>query len=200
MLIKAAIQSFTYGNQTLEIWVPENPENFAHIHSPYWAKVWPASIGLCKFLETHTGFIKNKKVLELAAGLGLPGLFAASFASHVCLSDIEPQAIVLLEKSVLHNNLNNVHCKIIDWTDIKKIGTPDIVLLSDVNYEPASFTSLLNSLAYLLNKQCTIILSTPQRLMAKEFITAVLPYCIQQNEVLVEKSLPISIFVLRKNT
>jgi predicted nicotinamide N-methyase len=199
MQIKATIHSFTYGKQILKIWVPENPESFAHIHSPYWAKVWPASVGLCKFLETNTGYIKDKKVLELAAGLGLPGLFAAPFACHVCLSDIEPQAIVSLEKSVLLNNLNNVHCRVIDWTNIKKIETPDIVLLSDVNYEPASFSSLLKSVEHLLNQQCTIILSSPQRLMAKEFITAVLPYCIQQDEVMVEELLPISIFVLRKN-
>ncbi len=194
----AFIQRFSFGNALVELFLPENPQHLSHLHSPYWAKVWPAAVGLCKFLEQHTPYVKDKTVLELAAGLGLPGLFTASLAKHVCLSDIEPQAVALLEKSVRNNNLNNINCTVIDWNDIRKLEKPDVILLSDVNYEPASFSGLLNSIEYFLTQQCTVILSTPQRLMAKEFVTVLLPYCIQQDEILVDELIPISIFVLRK--
>jgi len=208
MLYSPVLQTYIIGNQSIQLFVPDPvrlkkdyKKQSAASASLYWAKVWPAAIGLCYFLQDNPHYITNKKVLELAAGPGLPGIFAASLASSVCISDIEPAAITLMQQSVTHHQLNNVSCKVIDWNNLANEPIPDTVLLSDINYEPAQFKNLLQAIEYLLNKQCTIILSTPQRLVAKEFINQLLVYCIEQSSFDVEldnKETAVSVFVLKK--
>ena len=78
---------------------------------------------------------------------------------------------------------------------------PDILLLSDVNYESAIFDELLNVLKYFLQHKVPIIISTPQRLVAKQFINSLLPYSSQQwnGEVVWNgKETGVSVFVLER--
>ena len=77
----------------------------------------------------------------------------------------------------------------------------DIMLLSDINYEPLAFDALMKLVFSFLDKGKTILLSTPQRLMAKDFIRAILPFSKQQEERIVfweGVEAPISLFVLNK--
>jgi predicted nicotinamide N-methyase len=204
----STLQQFLFNNHRIEIFIPDSSaikDNYkkgvADFTSPYWAKLWPSAIGLCQFLQNNLHYIKNKKVLELAAGLGLPGIFCATHASQVCISDIEPQAVALVQQSVLHNKLANITCRVIDWSDCEKVAIPDVLLLSDINYEPAQFEKLLSVIRYFLSNHCTIILSTPQRLMAKDFINQLLPYCKEQATTTADldgQQTDISIFVLKE--
>jgi predicted nicotinamide N-methyase len=204
----AILQHFLIGNQRIEIFTPDGSrvkEDYkngqSNSISPYWARVWPAAIGLCHFLQENLHYIQNKRVLELAAGLGLPGIFCAAYTHKVCISDIEPQAVELARQSALHNKLVNVDCRVINWNDVPEVAVPDVLLLSDINYEPAQFEKLLSVISYFLANQCTIILSTPQRLMAKDFITRLLLYCKEHTATEIElenQKADISIFVLKK--
>jgi methyltransferase-like protein 23 len=204
----AILQHFLIGNLSIEIFAPDDSgikkdykKGQSNSISPYWARVWPAAIGLCHFLQDNLHYIENKKVLELAAGLGLPGIFCASYACQVCISDIEPQAVELARQSALHNKLVNIDCRVIDWNYVQEMIAPDVLLLSDINYEPAQFEKLFSVISYFLANQCTIILSTPQRLMAKDFITPLLVYCKEQTATTIEQEnqkADISIFVLKK--
>ena len=202
--MQTTLQSFTFGHQSLNIFVPDTvliQKEYHHQHVPYWAQVWHAAVGLCIFLQEHPEYIKNKTVLELGAGLGLPGIVAAATAKQVCISDKSAEAMAIVEKSVLHHQLNNVSCKVIEWDIIENITIPEVVLLSDINYEPDAFAALLMMISHLLENSCTIILSTPQRLMAKNFIEQVLVKCINQATIPVllrEKQEDISVFVLVK--
>ncbi len=202
------IHSFHFHNHHIEIFIPNRKlikddykKGEADFTSPYWAKLWPSAIGLCQFLQNNLHYIQNKKVLELAAGLGLPGMFCASRASQVCISDIEPQAVELARQSALHNQLANVTCHVIDWNNLEEVAIPDTLLLSDINYEPAQFEKLLSVIRYFLSNHCIIILSTPQRLMAKDFITQLLPNCKEQATVTADlegQPTDISVFVLKE--
>lgn len=202
------IQTIIFNNHRIEIFIPDSTlvkddykKGFADFTFPYWAKLWPSAIGLCQFLQNNLQYIKNKKVLELAAGLGLPGIFCATHASQVCISDIEPQAVALVQQSVLHNKLSNVTCQVIDWNNLKEVAIPNTLLLSDINYEPAQFEKLLSVIRYFLSNHCTLILSTPQRLMAKDFINQLLPYCKKQATTTADldgQQTDISIFVLKE--
>ena len=146
----------------------------------YWARVWPASIALCRFLREHPYWVTGKTVLELAAGLGLPGLYAARMAKQVVSTDREPQATTYVRKSAAALQLLNVQAATLNWSDAAAAPLPDVLLLSDVNYEPAVFNELLQVLAIFLSKQIPVIISTPQRLVAKPFINGLLPYCSMQ--------------------
>ena len=208
MLLPSILQQFFIRDKSIGLFVP-NPEQLTAKYKTqnitatafYWAKVWPAAIGLCNFLQDNLQYIKNKSILELAAGPGLPGIFSASYASAVCISDIEPAAVALAQQSIEHHQLKNVTCQVIDWNDLSNVSIPEIVLLSDINYEPAQFEKLLTVIEYLLLKECTIILSTPQRLIAKDFINRLLVYCKEQTTMNVEmdgKETGVSVFVLQQ--
>jgi predicted nicotinamide N-methyase len=53
-------------------------------------ELWAAAISLCKFLTVRPAVVNDKHVLELGAGVGLPGLLASKLgASRVMLTDHE---------------------------------------------------------------------------------------------------------------
>lgn len=203
------LKAFFIGNKVVEIFVA-NPDDLTEAYkkdekeatSLYWAKVWPAAIGLCNFLQDKLSYIYGKNILELAAGPGLPGIFCSEYAQTVCISDVEPGAVALVQRSVAHHQLKNIESLIVDWNDLTAVSIPDIVLLSDINYDPSQFDQLLRTIHFLLDKQCVILLSTPQRLMAKDFINQLLVFCKEQREVEVEmegRKTNISIFVLKRS-
>ena len=168
----------------------------------YWAQAWPASIGLCMFLSEYPAYISGKNILELAGGIALPGLYAAATANQVHITDIEPQAMDCVQHSIKHLQLNNVSSAALDWEHAADLPLPGILLLSDVNYEPAVFPALQQVLEYFLKHKVTVIISTPQRLVAKEFVNDLLPYCIQQwntNVLMNEKETAISVLVLQSS-
>ena len=164
---------------------------------PYWAKVWPSAVGLSFFINKHPHFINNKKVLEVAAGLGLPSLVAAKWATTVCCSDYLEDPLAFVKASALHNDIHNINYQIINWAHLPNDIETNVLLLSDINYEPLAFVLVFNMITYFLAKQTTIILSTPQRLLAKPFITQLLPFCkLQQTIDVIENGKPVSIAIL----
>lgn len=149
---------------------------------PYWSAVWPASIALCNFIEQHQSSFQGKKVLEIAAGLGLPSLVAAQYATSVCSTDYADEALEVIQQSAALNQLKNLTCRNINWHHIPADLNGDIVLLSDVNYNPSDFEAVLQLIWYFLERDTCIFLATPQRLMAKMFIEQVLPFCIRRSD------------------
>lgn len=164
----------------------------------FWSRVWPAAEALCQFITKHADEINGKRVWELAAGLGLPSLLAAHRAQHVCCTEQQPQAIPYINLSANKNGLTNLKAAAGSWEDIPATIDADILLLSDVNYDPVHFPALQNSLYKIIEQGIPVWLSTPQRLMAKPFVEAMLPYCIHREEVLVSKDqLPMQVWVLQ---
>lgn len=192
-----ALKNFQLNDFSFELFVPDQQviqQNYLqqklvdeNTPFPYWAKVWAAGIGLGYFINRQPEYIKNKTVIELAAGLGLPSLVAAKWAKTVCCSDYLQAPIDLVKASANHYQIQNINYKIIDWFNMPKDIKADVLLLSDINYEPACFAILLNIVQQFLAKGTTIILSTPQRLLAKPFIEKLLPFChLQQNVEVIE--------------
>jgi predicted nicotinamide N-methyase len=185
----AAIQKVTIGDAIHHLYVPEIVSVKGDYESrrledpdapfPYWARLWPSAIALSEFIAQHPTFITGKKVLEIAAGLGLPSLVAAYTAASVNCTDMDADAMELAKASAAATQLTNMHCDVLDWSDIPSGITADTLLLSDVNYEPEAFSSLLKLLTHFLNHGTTIVLSTPERLMAKPFIESLLEWTIQ---------------------
>jgi predicted nicotinamide N-methyase len=168
---------------------------------PYWTQVWPAALAMTEFLVTQPGYVRGKKVLEIAAGLGLPSLVAAQWAEEVHCSDYLPEAVAVIEQSVVQNALTNVKPLVLDWNHIPADLPFDVLLVSDINYDPSQFAILYDVLHQFWKKGATIILSTPQRLMAKPFVEKILPLAEKVEEVVVrpyEERIAISLFVLRE--
>ncbi len=135
---------------------------------PYWTKVWSSALGMVEYLSRNPDLVRGKEVLEVGAGLGLPSLFAAQFAHRVIVSDYLPDAVELLQKNIAH--LNNVSAQLLDWRSLPSSLKPELLLLSDVNYEPDAFEDLLKMIRHFLFLGTHIIIATPQRIMTREFV------------------------------
>jgi len=199
---------FFYDDIHLKIPEPESIKNAynkalaenKNIPFPYWSKLWPASEALAQFITQNPNYFYNKKVAELGAGLALPSFVAAPFASSIEASDCVPAAIELMKANILLNGLQNISARILNWNNLKESEYPEILLLSDVNYEPSSFDALYILISKLLSAGVTIFLATPQRLQGANFINllqnlivATTNYSIEMNN----STTPISIFQLQ---
>lgn len=160
----------------------------AQIPFPHWTKLWPAALAMGDYIYQHPELVQNKNVLELAAGLGLPTFVAARYAQRVCCSDYLEEAVAAMTRSAAYLQLSNVTCQVLDWNLLPDDLTADVLLLSDINYDPDQFACLYQVLERFLRQGTTILLTTPQRLMAKPFIEKLLPFCKQQHEMIIDQN------------
>ena len=168
---------------------------------PYWAKVWPSAIALLDVLKANPHLIQNKHVLELGAGIGLPSLMMAGITNSIQISDYNLDAVELLRKNIEHLELENSEALKLDWNALPETIHPEVVILSDVNYDPTQFETLTKLIEKFLHQGCTIILSTPQRIMASPFVLALSTFIIADYVELVDENgvtKEISILVLSK--
>ena len=168
---------------------------------PFWAKLWPSSIALLDVLKAHPHLIQNKHILEIGAGIGLPSLMMAGIAKSVQISDYDKEAVDLLQKNIEYLQIQNAEALQLDWNAIPENIQPDVVLLSDVNYDPAQFDTLITLIDKFMRQGSTIILSTPQRIMASPFVLKLELYIKERYEALVDENgvnQEISILVLSK--
>lgn len=167
-------------------------------HFPFWGKCWPAAEALATFLVKHPYYLQDTKVLELAGGLGLPSLVAAQFAKEVCCSDFLPDPLHYVKASADVNGIHHLSTRIINWQQLPEDATADVLLLSDINYNPSDFDTLNKMIQHFLDKKTLILLSTPQRIMGKAFIERWAPY--QLDHQIMNADISVFIFDAKQNT
>lgn len=104
--------------------------------------IWPAAIELCNYLSDNPTLVAGKTVLELGAGVGLPGLLAACLgASQVVLTDYEPQVVAHMAHNTSLCNISSSVCTglCLDWTKLNLLPAEhaaafQIILAADVLY------------------------------------------------------------------
>ena len=168
---------------------------------PFWAKLWPSSIALLDVLKAHPHLIQNKHVLEIGAGIGLPSLMMADIARSIQISDYDLEAVALIQKNIEHLELQNAQALQLDWNKMPENMNAEVLILSDVNYDPTQFETLTKLIDKFIHQGCTIILSTPQRIMASPFVQKIEATIIERYEALVDENgvnQEISILVLSK--
>jgi len=113
---------------------------------------------------------------------------------------IWPSAIALA--NFLQENPSYISSALINWQAIPESVAAEVLLLSDINYNPTDFETVFLMLEQFIQQGTTILLSTPQRLVAKDFIAKLLPWCVLNKEQKItfnHESILINIFVLQKN-
>lgn len=196
MTVPTQIQKIERPQFSIELFVPiakavqdeyyRQKELQADLPFPHWTRLWPSALAMGDYIAQHPELVKDKQVLELAAGLGLPGLLAAGYAHSVCCSDYLEASVDTMQRSAQHLQLSNVSCRLLNWNHLPADLHADVLLLSDINYDPDQFGQLYEVLQRFLRQGSLILLATPQRLMAKPFIEKLLPYCSLQTEMLTE--------------
>lgn len=211
MSVSLQLQHLDRPGYSIDLFIPDAQEvqdNYfrqkqvqAQVPFPHWTKLWPAALAMGDFIQQHPELVQDKNVLELAAGLGLPSLVAARYAKTVCCSDYQEEAVAAMTTSASHLQLSNVTCQLLDWNHLPHELGADVLLLSDINYDPEQFDRLYQVLQRFLQQGTVILLTTPHRLMAKPFIEQLLPFSRQQYEIPIEhlqQCTAISLLVLQK--
>jgi predicted nicotinamide N-methyase len=147
----------------------EDHEDVADERIPYWADLWPSSLALAKEVFENPLMIPGAKVLEIGCGLALPGIAAGMRGADVLLTDYLQEPLDFACRNWKLNLSSEPRSQILDWRNPDPGLSADLILASDVAYEKRSFDGLLNAFRTLLKPGGTILLSEPNRLMAKEF-------------------------------
>ncbi|GAB4272337.1 MAG: hypothetical protein Kow00111_26020 [Thermincola ferriacetica] len=136
---------------------------------PFWAVLWPAAIGMARFLWQGPD-LTGQKILELGAGLGLAGIVAAAKNGVVYQTDLFPEALDFCAFNAKLNKVGNIKRIQADWRSFEITEDFDIILGSDILYEPTLHPYLKSIFYRLLKPGGRIILSDPGRKDAQEFI------------------------------
>lgn len=137
---------------------------------PYWADLWPSAIALAEHLVENKIITPGTRILELGCGLGLPGIVAGKLGGNLIFTDYMQAPLDFAKKNWELNNSSEAEFRLLDWRKPDVSLTADIILASDLAYESRSFEYLASTLKNLCMANGKIILSEPNRVMAKPFL------------------------------
>lgn len=133
---------------------------------PYWCVAWPAGLALARYLRGR--YLAGQQVLEVGSGIGVAGLGAALAGGDVLLTDNVPAALRLAGMNARRNRLP-VRLAAADWRAWPLQHRFDLVIGSDVTYEPRAFEALLNVLDETTRPGTEVLLTDPGRLLTEGF-------------------------------
>ncbi|MCD6319802.1 MAG: methyltransferase domain-containing protein, partial [Candidatus Desulfofervidaceae bacterium] len=124
--------------------IEKSIEKGAGIEFLYWAKIWESSVILAYMLskKNQAPVERTKTCLEIGAGIGVAGLFAATFGYDVTITDINKDALLFAKISALKNGLN-VKIKKVDFTKDNLNNQYDVILASEVLYNKRDYHHLI---------------------------------------------------------
>uniref|UniRef100_M4B848 FAM86 N-terminal domain-containing protein n=1 Tax=Hyaloperonospora arabidopsidis (strain Emoy2) TaxID=559515 RepID=M4B848_HYAAE len=125
-------------------------------------KLWEAGWLLAEYVIAHEYDFRNKRVLELGAGVGFTGMVLACVcrSSRVVLTDYAPNVLQNLRYNVEINS-NKFICLVevqaLDWETWQPMDCddgehPDILLAGDCVYDVAAFPAMVHALRSFFGK------------------------------------------------
>jgi len=100
---------------------------------PYWAFAWPGGQALARFVLDHRAVVRDRSILDFAAGSALAGIAATmAGAAAVTAADIDRIAAAAI---ALNAAANGVTLDILLDDPIDRPSAWDVVLAGDVCYE-----------------------------------------------------------------
>jgi predicted nicotinamide N-methyase len=137
---------------------------------PYWASLWPSAVALARDLSWRR--LRGARTLELGCGLGVPGIAAARAGGRVTASDWSPEAVAATRENAELNGVS-LEALVCSWADpgpLVERGPWDLLLASDVLYEPRNGEQLLELLPALLGERTELLLADPDRPPSADFL------------------------------
>mmetsp|Transcript_33559 Transcript_33559/g.132381 ORF Transcript_33559/g.132381 Transcript_33559/m.132381 type:complete len:197 (-) Transcript_33559:205-795(-) len=123
--------------------------------------VWPSGRALAQHVVASEHMFHDAIVIELGAGVGLPGLAAAAVGArkvYLCDRAEHEDVLALIQSNIGLNNHHDV-CEVLPLTwgciDTRLVAwkvKPDVILGADLFYKTADFEPLLATLTVLFEK------------------------------------------------
>jgi predicted nicotinamide N-methyase len=141
-----------------------------HHCPPYGLLLWDSAIALAEFIASSPELVTNKRVLELGAGVGLPGLVAQSVGAHVAQTDHFGEALDVAALNAASNGITGISRFWADWRNWQSTDVYDVVLGADILYDPEVHAELARVIKSALSPKGTLLLADPGRPQALEFL------------------------------
>lgn len=167
---------FTFDNHKIElVKVTDINELLDHIVNvdeiPFWAEIWPASIGLASVIFKNHVLFSGRTVLELGSGVGMAGIAAKMTGAKVTQSDFLPETLKFISLNCLRNNVPVEPFLLADWRNFPKdTGKFDFIIGADILYEKDLHGNLRQIFKETLNPNGQVWLADPGRNYGKQFI------------------------------
>lgn len=136
---------------------------------PYWMELWPSALALAEHILRRAPVSPASRVVEIGCGLALPSLAAAHHGAQVIISDYLPEALAFAARIWELNRREKPQTLLWDWRTDYTQDKVDILLGSDLAYETRNFEPLLHTFRRMLAPTGVVLLSEPNRLLAKPF-------------------------------
>ena len=136
---------------------------------PYWADLWPSAQILAR--EVREMRLTGERVLELGCGLGLVAIGAAMAGAQVTATDYYDDAILFATLNVAEATGTTIAARMVDWSAMPAdLGRFDVVLTSDVLYEPRYALLVAGAIAATLRRGGEAIVADPGRIACPDFL------------------------------
>jgi predicted nicotinamide N-methyase len=139
---------------------------------PYGVTLWTASIALAHDIAARGEDFRGKRILELGAGTGMPGIIAAAHGARVVQTDRNELAMSVGKRNITLNEVETIEQRIVDWTNWNDDGKYDWIIGSDILYGEAMHAHLRHIFEFNLAPGGRILISDPFRLTSFKLLEA----------------------------
>ena len=164
------------GEHEWAIWCVENQDLLLSFVSadgdaPYGLLLWESAVALAHELEQRPELVAGRRVLELGAGVGLPGLVARRLGAYVYQTDKAEYALRLAARNERENGLSGVERFLADWTHWTRTDHYDVIIGADILYETAMHDALASIVERSIAPRGTVLVADPGRPQAIAFLS-----------------------------
>ncbi|MBB4313856.1 class I SAM-dependent methyltransferase [Roseospira marina] len=140
--------------------------NATGLAPPFWAFAWAGGQALARHILDTPALVRDRDVLDFAAGGGLVGLAAArAGARHVTCVEVDPLAVSAIAANAALNGLaDRIEARCDDLTtDLSRPAPWSVVLAGDVCYEQPMADRVLAFLRARAAAGATVLMADPGR-------------------------------------
>jgi predicted nicotinamide N-methyase len=135
---------------------------------PFWAKIWEASLLLAYFLGKQP-VVLGQRILEIGAGIGVVGVYAALCGHRITVTDINEDALLFARANALLNGVPNMEVRRLDWRNNDSHESYESIVGSEVVYDRESYPALVRFLLDSITPNGMIFLAKNAQLNAPKF-------------------------------
>ena len=142
----------------------------SHAQAPYGLLLWESAVALARSLHRCPTLVANKQVLELGAGVGLPGLVARSLGAEVWQTDHLTAALEIARLNARANDVSGIRQFTADWARWTDDRLYDVILGADILYERAMQGSVVSIFDRNLAPDGFVLLADPGRQQSMDLV------------------------------